>query len=59
MSEKTTCANTGECCKELSRVWNDLGNPIYTGKSASEHVIEIARRLQQVQAECQALRQQL
>jgi hypothetical protein len=34
----SVCANPEDCCRELTRVWEALGNPVYDGRSASEHV---------------------
>jgi len=32
------CANPEDCCRELTRVWEALGNPKYDGRSCHEHV---------------------
>jgi hypothetical protein len=41
--EDGTSHDTAECCRELTRVWEALGNPPYNGQSASERVRELAR----------------
>lgn len=47
----TICSNPEECCKELTRVWEALGNPKFNGRSCAEQVRDLVSELAQAKAD--------